>query len=70
MMALQQSSVRRSGHVILFNTNVGIFSELYAIMPPFLVSELFIDPYFILNFNVLGCLVFLAIACNYAMTIV
>ena len=40
MMVLQQSSVRKSRHA-----NVGIFS----IIPSFLVSVLFIDPYFVLK---------------------
>jgi len=32
------------------HTNVGIFSLSYAVIPLFLVSVLFINPYFILKF--------------------
>ena len=36
------------------HANVGIFSLSYAIIPSFLVSVLFIDPYFIFKFNILA----------------
>jgi len=41
-------------HIV--NAKVGIFLLSYVAMPSFLVSLLFIDPYFI--FNTLVCLVF------------
>ena len=50
---LQHSSVRKSllWHLTVYNghANVGIFSLGYAVMPSFLISVLFIDPYVILN---------------------
>jgi len=53
MMVLQHSSVRKSllWHLKIYDMpNVGIFLLSYAVIPSFLASVLFIDPYFILKF--------------------
>jgi len=54
VVVLQHSSMRKSLHwhacYKLLNAKVRIFSLSYAVIPLFLVSVLFIDPYFILKF--------------------
>ena len=54
MMVLQHNSVRKSLHwhacYKLLNAKLEIFSLSYAAIPSFLVSVLFINPYFILKF--------------------
>ena len=71
MMALQHSLVRKSLHwhacYKFLNAKVKIFSLSYAVIPSFLVSALFIDPYFIFKFiifNILSLFSVSVIACS------
>jgi len=54
MMVLQhRKSVLWYLTIYSMHANVGIFSLSYAVVPSFLVSVFFIDPYFIFKFNIL-----------------
>jgi len=52
MMVYYSIAQWENPHLTINNmhVNVGIFLLSYAVMPSFLVSVLFIDPYFILKF--------------------